>query len=140
MLSSPCTSDTAVWSRNDCAVRGAVAAGVGVAGAGTVARDGFAWTVFATTFGAFIATVVVAAVVVAVSGNGGNLTIGNRFGITFAVPAGVGVVEVKFVAVDEATVDVVKTGSGIIALSIIALCAEIATDEVAAAAGVEVDT
>lgn len=97
--------------------------------------------------------IVVVAVVVDVE-NGGSVTSGNKFGMTFAVPAVTGAddavdvdVEVATAMVDEAsvevataTVDVVKTGNGINMLSMIALCAGIAGDEIAAVAGVDVDT
>jgi hypothetical protein len=142
-------SETVVWARNDCAVKGmvdAVTVGVGVAG------DGFIELVFATAFGALVIVVVAAtvdvAVVVAVIGNGGNLTSGNKFGITFAVPAGVGMVELETVevAVDVASVVVVNTGNGTIALSMIALCGGNAMEDdevviaVGAVAGAEVCT
>jgi hypothetical protein len=96
-----------------------------------------------------VVAVVEVAVVLAVNGNGGSLTSGNKFGITSAVPVGpVGVevvvgVEVGVVVVGD---EVVKIGNGIIALSMIALCGGRAVDAdelaiaVEAAAGVEVDT
>jgi hypothetical protein len=123
--------------------------------ADAVAAVGFVEIVFATTFVDLVTTAFVEievddeAVVIASTGNGGSLTTGNKSGITFAVPTGIGAAGIVEVAVDVAMVDVVtvevagvevvNTGNGIIALSMMAVCGATSV-EVAVVAGVEVAT
>ena len=100
---------------------------VGTVGIATLIFTG----VFIVALGDFAFVLVAVCIVDVDPGNGGRITDGNRFGITFAVPVGVED-EVVIIVVVVVMVVVEKIGTGVIALAMIALCAAAATSAAAA--------